>query len=199
MPIPETWVYITTNYMGYLSAIRQHGPIVHPAKVKRSEAIALMMSGAPIVIHDPDTKMNYPLTMESINKTATEVTRTIPEPISETVLKGAPKGAGDFGIGTTKVAADKVPEAPSIASIIAEQQEAKTETVATCAEPETKDVTPNDTVNVEEIKTSVESMIDGIKNGTKTEGDVVWSEYTKAEKRQIRAAINAKAAENTEE
>ena len=49
MPIPEEYVYVLVNYQGYLSAIKQFGPIVHPAKVKKSEAIAMMLAGAPVV------------------------------------------------------------------------------------------------------------------------------------------------------
>ena len=37
MPIPEEYMYILSPYRGYLAPIKQFGPIVHPAKVKKSE------------------------------------------------------------------------------------------------------------------------------------------------------------------
>ena len=98
MPIKEDWIYILSNYRGYLAPIKQFGPIVHPAKVKKSEAIALMMAGCPVVVYDPQTKNSYPLTFENSNMPAKEALHKIPKPIEPTVLKGAPKGAGDLGI-----------------------------------------------------------------------------------------------------
>lgn len=191
MPIPETYLYITTNYMGYLSAIKQHGPIVHPAKVKREEAIALMLAGAPIIVHDPATKMTYPLTMDTMNKTTKEATRVIPEPMTETVLKGAPKGAGDLGLSNPpKQVEPKTTH--SLEKIIAEQQAAKTEPIS-----ETVVNDANDEEGIEEnptTKISIDEVIENIKAGTMTESDVHWSDYTKAERRQIRAIITEVAA-----
>ena len=81
MPIPEEYVYILTNYRGYLSTIKQFGPIVQPAKVKKSEAVALMMAGCPIIIYDPVTKKSYPLTFKNANLTTKEVLHEIQKPI----------------------------------------------------------------------------------------------------------------------
>ena len=96
MPIKEEWIYILTHYRGFLSAIHQFGPIVHPAKVKKSEAIALMMSGCPVIVYDPITKKSYPLTIKNANLSVAEVLHEIPKPIETTVLKGTPKGVIDF-------------------------------------------------------------------------------------------------------
>lgn len=191
MPIPETYLYITTNYMGYLSAIKQHGPIVHPAKVKREEAIALMLAGAPIIVHDPATKMTYPLTMDTMNKTTKEATRVIPEPMTETVLKGAPKGAGDLGISNPpKQVEPKTTH--SLEKIIAEQQAATTESAS---KPVVSDVKVDEPNEEKPTKVSLEEVISNIKTGTMTESDVHWSDYTKAERRQIRATITEISAE----
>lgn len=191
MPIPETYLYITTPYMGYLSAIKQHGPIVHPAKVKRDEAIALMLAGAPVIVHDPATKMTYPLTMDTMHKTNKEATKVIPEPMTETVLKGAPKGAGDLGLSTPPKQAE--PNNPhNIEKIIAEQQAAKTEKTS---EDSTVKSEVESMADSEPTKVTVDEVITSIKSGVMTESDVHWSDYTKAERRQIRAAISETTAE----
>ena len=88
MPIPTKYVYVTTNYMGYLSAIKQFGPIVHPAKITEDEANALLLAGVDLVRHDPATKMTYHM---SLTKKVEDHIDKIPEPIQETVLTGTPK------------------------------------------------------------------------------------------------------------
>lgn len=191
MPIPETYMYITTTYMGYLSAIKQHGPIVHPAKVKKEEAIALMMAGAPIIVHDPATKMTYPLTMDTMNKTVKEATYKIPEPIKVTKLEGAPKGVGDFGI--SKQHQDAEPKVvPDLNKVIAEQETAKQ------IVEEFTVVSENTEEIHEETKMTANEVIEKINLHEITESDIKWSDYTKSERRQIRAALNSLTQETAE-
>lgn len=190
MPIPTKYVYVTTNYMGYLSAIKQFGPIAHPAKITEEEANALLLAGVDLVRHDPVTKMTYHM---SLTKKIESPTNKIPEPIQETVLTGTPKSAGDFGISEqTKVE----PKAHiDIAQIVTEQKVIK-ETTPVIEEPkEDVVVTP---IEEKQFKLPVESVIEDIQTGMMTEADVNFSDYTKSERRQIRAAINAKNAEVTE-
>lgn len=185
MPIPEEYVYVLVNYQGYLSAIKQFGPIVHPAKVKKSEAISMMLSGAPVVIYDPATKMTYPMNADNMNE-PTKAPKKIPEPMKETVLKGAPKVTSDLGLSEAKKEPELKPEEQvDLTQIIAEQN-LSTEPVAEIPVAEVRD---------EPIpKLLVEDLIKNIQNGIYTESDVIWNHYTKSERRQIRAALNAKNA-----
>ena len=204
MPIKEDWVYILSNYRGYLAPIRQFGPIVHPAKVKKSEATALMMAGCPVTIYDPETKKSYPLTFENATKSVKEALHEIQKPIETTVLNGAPMGAGDLGITER----DKPVEPKmkvDLAATIKKQEEEK-------AVEETKDeeakveelpvaeiLQTNTNINtdvVESVTTTKTPLDELLKNNELTEDQVVWSDYTKAERRQIRAHLNALAAEN---
>ena len=204
MPIKEDWVYILSNYRGYLAPIRQFGPIVHPAKVKKSEATALMMAGCPVTVYDPETKKSYPLTFENATKSVKEALHEIQKPIETTVLNGAPMGAGDLGITER----DKPVEPKmkvDLAATIKKQEEEK-------AVEETKDeeakveelpvaeiLQTNTNINtdaVESVTTTKTPLDELLKNNELTEDQVVWSDYTKAERRQIRAHLNALAAEN---
>ena len=204
MPIKEDWVYILTSYRGYLAPIRQFGPIVHPAKVKKSEATALMMAGCPVTVYDPETKKSYPLTFENATKSVKEALHEIQKPIETTVLNGAPMGAGDLGIAER----DKPVEPKmkvDLAATIKKQEEEK-------AVEETKDeeakveelpvaeiLQTNTNINtdaVESVTTTKTPLDELLKNNELTEDQVVWSDYTKAERRQIRAHLNALAAEN---
>ena len=206
MPIKEDWVYILTSYRGYLAPIRQFGPIVHPAKVKKSEATALMMAGCPVTVYDPETKKSYPLTFENATKSVKEALHEIQKPIETTVLNGAPMGAGDLGIAER----DKPVEPKmkvDLAATIKKQEEEKAieETKAEEAKVEEPPVAEilqtNTNINtdaVESVTTTTKIPLDELlKNNELTEDQVVWSDYTKAERRQIRAHLNALAAENT--
>lgn len=193
MPIPTKYVYVTTTYMGYLSAIKQYGPIAHPAKITEDEANALLMAGVDLVAHDPVTKMTYH--MNQAHKAAP--TPKIPEPIKETVLTGAPKSAGDFGISEQPKVEPKAHI--DIAQVIEEQKAKEAEVVETKEEPvvEAAPVEEEATEVVEEktFKFAIEDLIEMINNDEITESEIKFSDYTKAERRQIRAALNAKAAQ----
>ena len=204
MPIKEDWVYALTNYRGYLAPIRQFGPIVHPAKIKKSEAIALMMAGCPITIYDPETKKTYPLTFENATKSVKEALHEIQKPIETTVLNGAPIGAGDLGIAERDKPVEpkmKVDLAATIKKVeeakVAEEikvEEAKVEE-SPAEILQTSAIVNTDTT--ESVTTTKVPLDELLKNNELTEDQVVWSDYTKAERRQIRAHLNALAAENT--
>ena len=205
MPIPEDYLYILTSYRGYLAPIRQFGPIVHPAKVKKSEATALMMAGCPVTVYDPETKKSYPLTFENSTKSVKEALHEIQKPIETTVLNGAPMGAGDLGIAERDKPVEpkmKVDLAATIKKVeeakVAEEikvEEAKVEE-SPAAEILQASVNVN-TDTTESVTTTTKSPLDELlKNNELTEDQVVWSDYTKAERRQIRAHLNALAAEN---
>ena len=207
MPIKEDWVYVLTNYRGYLAPIRQFGPIVHPAKVKKSEATALMMAGCPITVYDPETKKSYPLTFENATKSVKEALHEIQKPIETTVLNGAPMGAGDLGIAER----DKPVEPKmkvDLAATIKKQEEEKAVEETKVEEPPIAEIlqtntnintdTPDAVESVTTTATTTKTPLDELlKNNELTEDQVVWSDYTKAERRQIRAHLNALASENT--
>ena len=211
MAIKEDWVYALTNYRGYLAPIRQFGPIVHPAKIKKSEAIALMMAGCPITIYDPETKKTYPLTFENATKSVKDAVHEIPKPIETTVLNGAPMGAGDLGITERDKPVEpkmKVDLAATIKKREEEKsvEEAKVEEtkveeppvaeiwqISTNINTDTPDAVELVTTTATTTKTPLDELL---KNNELTEDQVVWSDYTKAERRQIRAHLNALAAEN---
>lgn len=193
MPIKEEWIYILTHYRGFLSAIHQFGPIVHPAKVKKSEAIALMMSGCPVIVYDPITKKSYPLTIKNANLSVAEVLHEIPKPIEPTVLKGTPKGVIDF-----KKPEEEVKDESPV--VISNQESTETDTKETSdsnitVTSEVESVDSNPTTDDEpQIKILVTDLLQDLRNGIYTEKDVKWSDYTKAERRQIRACLNEIAA-----
>ena len=211
MPIPEDYLYILTSYRGYLAPIRQFGPIVHPAKVKKSEAIALMMAGCPVTVYDPETKKSYPLTFENATKSVKEALHEIQKPIETTILNGAPMGAGDLGIAER----DKPVEPKmkvDLAATIKKQEEEKSVEEAKVEEAKVEETpvaevlqmsanintdTPDAVESVTTTDTTTKTPLDELlKNNELTEDQVVWSDYTKAERRQIRAHLNALAAEN---
>lgn len=187
MPIPEEYVYVLVNYQGYLSAIKQFGPIVHPAKVKKSEAIAMMLAGAPVVIYDPATKTSYPMNADNMNE-PTKAPKKIPEPMKETVLKGAPKATGDLGLSEAKKEPELKPEEQvDLSQVIAEQNLSTEPVEEVKEEPVVEEAHDEPTP-----KLLVEDAIKDIQNDILKESDIVWNNYTKSERRQIRAALNAK-------
>ena len=205
MPIKEDWVYILSNYRGYLAPIRQFGPIVHPAKVKKSEATALMMAGCPVTIYDPETKKSYPLTFENATKSVKEALHEIQKPIETTVLNGAPIGAGDLGITERDKPVEPKMKVDLAATIKKQEEEkaveeTKIEEAKVEESPVAEILQTNTNINtdaVESVTTTTKTPLDELlKNNELTEDQVVWSDYTKAERRQIRAHLNALAAEN---
>lgn len=205
MAVKDDWVYVLTHYRGYLAPIRQFGPIVHPAKIKKSEAIALMMAGCPITIYDPETKKTYPLTFENATKSVKEALHEIQKPIETTVLNGAPIGAGDLGIAERDKPVEPKMKVDLVATIkkveeakVAEEikvEEAKVEE-SPAEILQTSAIVNTDTT--ESVTTTKVPLDELLKNNELTEDQVVWSNYTKAERRQIRAHLNALAAEATE-
>ena len=204
MPIKEDWVYILTSYRGYLAPIRQFGPIVHPAKVKKSEATALMMAGCPVTVYDPETKKSYPLTFENATKSVKEALHEIQKPIETTVLNGAPMGAGDLGITERDKPVEPKMKVDLAATIKKQEEEKAVEETkdeeAKVEEPPVAEILQTNTnINtdaVESVTTTKTPLDELLKNNELTEDQVVWSDYTKAERRQIRAHLNALAAEN---
>ena len=212
MPIKEEWIYILSNYRGYLAPIRQFGPIVHPAKVKKSEATALMMAGCPVTVYDPETKKSYPLTFENATKYVKEALHEIQKPIETTVLNGAPMGAGDLGITERDKPVEPKMKVDLAATIKKQQDEKIVEEVkveeAKVEEPPAAEIwqmttnvntdTPDTLESVTTTATTKVPLDELLKNNELTEDQVVWSDYTKTERRQIRAHLNALAAEATE-
>ena len=206
MPIKEDWIYILSNYRGYLAPIRQFGPIVHPAKVKKSEAIALMMAGCPVTVYDPETKKSYPLTFENSTKSVKEALHEIQKPIETTVLNGAPMGAGDLGITERDKPVEPKMKVDLAATIKKQEEEKFVEEVkveeAKVEESPAAEIlqtTANINADTTESVTTTKVPLDELlKNNELTEDQVVWSDYTKAERRQIRAHLNALTAEATE-
>ena len=202
MPIKEDWVYILSNYRGYLAPIRQFGPIVHPAKVKKSEATALMMAGCPVTIYDPETKKSYPLTFENATKSVKEALHEIQKPIETTVLNGAPMGAGDLGITERDKPVEPKMKVDLAATIKKQEEEKSVEEAkvdeAKVEEPPVAEILQTNTnINtdaVESVTTTKTPLDELLKNNELTEDQVVWSDYTKAERRQIRACLNEIAA-----
>ena len=208
MPIPEDYLYILTSYRGYLAPIRQFGPIVHPAKVKKSEATALMMAGCPVTVYDPETKKSYPLTFENSTKSVKEALHEIQKPIETTVLNGAPMGAGDLGITERDKPVEPKMKVDLAATIKKQEEEKAVEDTkveeAKVEEPPVAEILQTNTNINTDAPDAVESVTtktpldELLKNNELTEDQVIWSDYTKAERRQIRAHLNALAAEATE-
>lgn len=193
MAVKDDWIYILSNYRGYLAPIRQFGPIVHPAKVKKSEAIALMMSGCPVIVYDPITKKSYPLTIKNANLSAAEVLHEIQKPIEPTVLKGTPKGVIDFNKPEEEVKNESPVVISNQESNETDAKETSDSNITVTSEVESVD--SNTTTDDEpQIKILVTDLLQNLRDGICTEKDVKWSDYTKAERRQIRACLNEIAA-----
>ena len=193
MAVKDDWIYILTHYRGFLSAIHQFGPIVHPAKVKKSEAIALMMSGCPVIVYDPITKKSYPLTIKNANLSAAEVLHEIQKPIEPTVLKGTPKGVIDFNKPEEEVKNESPVVISNQESNETDAKETSDSNITVTSEVES--VNSNTTTDDEpQIKILVTDLLQNLRDGICTEKDVKWSDYTKAERRQIRACLNQIAA-----
>ena len=84
-----------------------------------------------------------------------------------------------------------------IAQIVTEQKAIKETTPVIEESKENVVATPIEEKE-KQFKLPVESVIEDIQTGMMTEADVNFSDYTTSERRQIRAAINAKNAEVTE-
>ena len=165
-----------------------------------------MMAGCPITIYDPETKKTYPLTFENATKSVKEALHEIQKPIETTVLNGAPIGAGDLGIAERDKPVEpkmKVDLAATIKKVeeakVAEEIKVEEVKVEESPAAEILQTTANINADTTESVTTTKVPLDELlKNNELTEDQVVWSDYTKAERRQIRAHLNALTTETTE-
>ena len=128
--------------------------------------------------------MTYPMNADNMNN-PTKAPKKIPEPMKETVLKGAPKVTSDISITEAKKEPELKPEEQvDLSQVIAEQN--------LPTEPVEEEPTVEETRDEPIPKLLVEDAIKDIQNGILKESDIIWSHYTKSERRQIRAALNAK-------
>ena len=91
---------------------------------------------------------------------------------------------------------DKTEEEKSIEEAKVEEAKVEETPVAEILQMDTN-VNTDTPDAVESVTTTTKTPLDELlKNNELTEDQVVWSDYTKAERRQIRAHLNALAAEN---
>lgn len=161
----EEYIYILCPSRAYLAAVGIMGPIVHPLKVKKSAAVNLLMSGAKVYEYIPHDKKTIELTLGNINKPERydslkqNTSQTNANPIFPTVKPGVP---------TKEEKLEQTNLQDEITPITDEQL---TETVLTN----------------EEVAATVEFTYN--EDGTVNEADIKWDDYTRNQKRAIRARI----------
>ena len=106
------YIYIRTNYRGFIGPLMQSGPIVNPLMCKISDVVQLIMGGMSIQQYDPKSKQSIILTMDNVwddtkfTKKDIEKDLGLSNTVTPTVITGTPK------IETPVVGEPKVEETP---------------------------------------------------------------------------------------
>lgn len=167
MPRPVNKLYIKTPYMGYIAPLQMMGPIITPMQITEAQAIQMLKSGMRNIIeYNPNTKMTRQLTILNIGK---------PWDTDKTE-KSAP---------AAKAQKDAAPAAP---------QEPKVLTGAPVP-PQPKEEVPQVAPEVVETTAEPTTVADQFNaNELIDESKVDWNSMTKAQRREMRAKIDAQKA-----
>lgn len=166
-------MYILSTSRAYLTYIGVMGPIVHPLKVSKSAVVKTIMSGAEVYEFIPKTKKTLKLTLGNINnpdryeelKTEEEVAQRIIAPIEK---PGVPVKTAD---------PIKAPDGTPIENLESNE----------VTPPNKEPIEDNSDAEVATEFTMPEFIID---DGKVNESNIMWSSYTKSQRREIRAKIN---------
>lgn len=204
------YIHILCTSRSYLAPLKLMGPVVHPLKVSKNAAYQLLLSGAEVIEYIPETKMTLKLTLMNINdpnrydalkteapKAAAPVVQKENagiHPVNPVPKKEEPKPVPAAEVKapvvetvpetTSEPEAKEDPKPESNPEPVKEPETENTETVSTV--PEVSEDVPNDDVSKID---SYELKIGD--NGKVIEEGIDWSSFTKAERRALRARINA--------
>ena len=178
----EETIHILCQSRGYLAPAKIMGPIVRPLLVAKSVAVQLLMIGAEVYEYVPKTKQTIKLTLTNINNP--DRYKVVAKPTEETsvtpVMKmGVPKVA-PMVEEETQVVAEPVEE-------IAAVEVSETSDVEEVKEVEETVAAPADT---DESTSPEDITFTYNEDGTVDESTIVWSNYTKNQRKAIRARIN---------
>lgn len=191
--MPEEKYYVSVpKYRGYIAALQMYAPIISPIGVTKVQLQQMLLSGVEVFLYDRATKCSRQITLQELAGTKT-AENTNPKPVEPPkepkVLTGAP------------IAPANVPEeAPA-----EEPETPPTETPAETAEEPVAE-TPTEETSDDTTNPQDETTETPVENPTEEEwideSKVDWSHMTRAERRAMRAKINAQnealAAKNAE-
>ncbi len=176
MPTPvEVKVYIAVpNYRGYVQALQMYAPIVSPIGVTKSQIQQMLLSGLEVQHYEPSTKVYTKLTLQNMNEVISGV--AVAKPVIEAPKETKP-------INGVKTDEPKMSEPEETASQMDDSAETSD---STADDPDNADATTTD----DSTGTNDPEIID--------ESSIDWSSMTKAERRKMRAKLDAqkKAAED---
>lgn len=167
MPQPVAKLYVKTPYMGYIAALAMMGPIVTPMQITQTQAVTMLKSGLKLFQYDPNTKMTRALTLANISQPMSVATPAA-APAKAAYIAAAPEEA-------KQITGAPVPPAPAKEEV----PQVAPEVVETATEPEAEDKSVASQFNANEL-------ID--------ESKVDWKSMSKAERREMRAKIDAQKA-----
>ncbi len=161
---PTEMIHIVCPSRAYLAPAHVMGPIVHPLKVEKTVAVQLLMSGAEVHEYVPASKETIRLTLGNINDESRY--NSIKEPIPEEIPVEPIKKTG----------------VPVIEEPVVEQDVEPTEEVVEEVVSPTIDNGEDDVVG---------SLVFSYKeDGTVDETTISWGNYSKNQRKAIRARIN---------
>lgn len=168
MPRPVNKLYIKTPYMGYIAPLQMMGPIITPMQITEAQAIQMLKSGMRNIIeYNPTTKMTRQLTILNIGK---------PWDTDKTE-NSAPAAKAQ------KAATPAAPQEPKVLTGAPVPPQPKEEEIPQVA-PEVVETTAEPTTVADQFNAN--ELID--------ESKVDWNSMTKAQRREMRAKIEAQKA-----
>lgn len=159
-------IHIMCPSRAYLAPAKVMGPIVHPLKVAKTVAVQLLMSGAEVYEYVPASKETIRLTLGNINDDSRY--NSLKEPTAEEIPVEPVKQAG------VPVVEEPAPVVEPVAEPVVEVVE---EVVSATIDNGEDDVVGGLVFSYNE-------------DGTVDESTIVWSKYSKSQKKAIRARIN---------
>ena len=190
----EEKIHILSPSRGYLAAANIMGPIVHPLIVDKSVAAKILMSGAEVYEYIPSTKNTLKLTLGNINDpnryTALEpkVTEKPFTPVAPVTKTGVPNVTPPVVTEPEPEQKQDTEEEKDIEEPAAEEE---TEDTATANE-EVHAVDVTVTAADETAQVSTDAFVfEYNEDGTIDETNIDWASYSKNQRKEIRAQINA--------
>jgi hypothetical protein len=181
----EERLNILSPYRGFISPINMMGPIVHPLPVEKSKVAQIIASGAKVYEYIPTTGGTIELTLSSLNNSnrhnainlqenVKAEEKRIPTPVEPVIKVGVPNV--EIPVETVK---EPVIEESSVEEVVNETAEITEEVV-------------EETEEVPEEKSAEKELITFQYNedGTVNESVIEWNNYSKNERKTIRALIN---------
>lgn len=158
----EEKLHILCTSRAYLAPAKVMGPIVHPLLVTKSVAVQLLMSGAEVFEYVPESKKTFKLTLGNINNPSRY--DAIKEPAPEEIPVEPVERNG----------------VPTIVTPISEPAPEEGETSTEAA--------PSADVVEEVVVANIVFTYN--EDGTVDESGIIWNNYSKNQRKAIRARIN---------